>query len=74
MSLSQRNLSGEVSIDLKVNNLNLSGKRTEFKTLPTRPRLHRYILFYIFAMESVKICRFETFLDENFCTENLVAI
>ena len=24
-------------------------------------RSHRYILFYIFAVESVKICRFKTF-------------
>ena len=36
---------GGVSIDL--NNLDLSGNTTEFKTLPTRPRSHRYILIYI---------------------------
>ena len=60
MSLDQRNLRG-VLIDLRLNNLDLSGNTTEFKTLPTRPRSHRYILFYIFAMESVKICRFKTF-------------
>ena len=60
MSLNQRNLRG-VPIDLKLNNLDLSGNTTEFKTLPTRPRSHRYILFYIFAVESVKICRFKTF-------------
>ena len=60
MSLNQRNLMG-VPIDLKLNNLDLSGNTTEFKTLPTRPRSHRYMLFYIFAMESVKICRFKTF-------------
>ena len=59
MSLSQRNSKG-VSIDLKLNNLDLSGNTTEFKTLPTRPCSHRYILTYIFAMESVKICRFKT--------------
>ena len=47
-----------VSIDLKINNLDLRGNTTEFKTLPTRPRSHRYILIYIFAMESVKICPF----------------
>ena len=61
MSLNQRNLRG-VPIDLKLNNLDLSGNTTEFKTLPTRPRSHRYILlFYIFAVEFVKICRFKTF-------------
>ena len=47
--------------DLKLNNLDLSENTTEFKTLPMRPRSHRYILFYIFAVESVKICRFKTF-------------
>ena len=47
-----------VSIDLKMNNLDLRGNTAEFKTLPTRPRSHRYILIYIFAMESVKICPF----------------
>ena len=41
MSLNQRNLRG-VPIDLKLNNLDLSGNTTEFKTLPTRPRSHRY--------------------------------
>ena len=45
---------------LIMNNLDLSGNITEFKTLPTRPRSHRYILIYIFAMEPVKICRFKT--------------
>ena len=60
MNLNQRN-SREVPIDLKLNNLDLSGNTTEFKTLPTRPRSHRYILFYIFAVESIKICRFKTF-------------
>ena len=47
-----------VSIDLKMNNLDLRGNTTEFKTLPTRPRSHRYILIYIFVMASVKICPF----------------
>ena len=66
MSLSQRNLRG-VSIDLKQNNSDLSGNtQLGFKTLSTRPPSHRYVLFYIFPMESVKICRF--------CTGNLVAI
>ena len=60
MSLNQRNLRG-VPMDLKLNNLDLSGNTTEFKTLPTRSRSHRCILFYIFEMESVKICRFKTF-------------
>ena len=41
-------------IDLKMNNLDLRGNTTEFKTLPTHPRSHRYILIYIFAMESVQ--------------------
>ena len=52
---------GGVPIDLNLSNLDLSGNTTEFKTLPPRPRSHRYILFYIFAMESVKICCFEIF-------------
>ena len=52
MSLNQRNLRG-VPIDLPrgypLNNLDLSGNTTEFKTLPTGPRSHRYILeIYIF--------------------------
>ena len=34
---------GGVSIDLKLNNLDLSGSETDFKTLPTRPRSQRYI-------------------------------
>ena len=44
----------EVPIDLKLNNLDLSGNTTEFRTLPTRPRSHRYILFYIFAVDLSK--------------------
>ena len=59
-NMSLRNFRG-VPIDLKLNNLDLSGNTTEFKTLPTRPSSHRYILFYIFAVKSVKICRFKTF-------------
>ena len=47
-----------VSINLKMNNLDLRGNTTEFKTLPTRPRSHWYILNCIFAMEFVKICPF----------------
>ena len=31
---------------LIMNNLDLSGNITEFKTLPTRPRSRRYILIY----------------------------
>ena len=48
MSLNQRNLRG-VPIDLKLNNLDLSGNTTEFKTLPKRPRSYRYnyIVLYI---------------------------
>ena len=63
MSLSQY-LRG-LWIDLKMNNLDLSGNTTEFKTLQTRPRSHRYILIYIFAMESVKICRFQAVFQFN---------
>ena len=60
-----------ISIDLKMNNLDLSGNTTEFKTLPTRPRSHRYILIYIFAMESVKICRFKASLVRIFARRTL---
>ena len=42
------------AIDLKMNKLDLRGNTTELKTLPTRPRSHRYILICIFAMESVQ--------------------
>ena len=70
MSLSQRNLRG-ISIDLKLNNLDLSGNTTEFKALQTRPRSHRYILFYKFAMESVEICRFKTFWMRIFARKTL---
>ena len=58
--------------DLKLNNLDLSGNTTEFKTLPMRPRSHRYILFYIFAVESVKICRFKTFWTSIFARGTLL--
>ena len=71
MSFNQRNLR-EVPIDLKLNNLDLSGNTTEFKTLPTCPRSHRYILFYIFAVESVKICRFKTFWMSIFARGTLL--
>ena len=71
MSLNQRNLRG-VPIDIKLNNLDLSGNTTEFKTLPTRPRSHRYILFYIFAVESVKNCRFKTFWMSIFARGTLL--
>ena len=59
-------------MDLKLNYLDLSGNTTEFKTLPTRPRSHRYILFYIFEMESVKICRFKTFWMSIFARGTLL--
>ena len=52
--------------------LYLSGNTTEFKTLPTRLRSHRYILFYIFAMDSVKICRFKTFWVRIFARGTLL--
>ena len=44
MNLNQRNLRG-VPIDLKLNNLDLSGNTVEFKTLPTRPRSHSLYCF-----------------------------
>ena len=47
-----------VSIDLKMNNLDLRGKHYGIQNIPTRPRSHRYILIYVFVMESVKICPF----------------
>ena len=59
---------------LKMNNLYLSGNTTEFKILPTRQRSHRYILFYKFAMESVKICRFKTFWVRIFSRGTFVAV
>ena len=61
-----------IPIDLKLNNIDLSGNTTEFKTLPTRPRSHRYILFYIFAVKSVKICRFKTFWMSIFARGTLL--
>ena len=70
MNLNQRNLRG-ISIDLKLNNLDLSGNTTEFKALQTRPRSHRNILFYIFAMESVEICRSKTFWMKIFARKTL---
>ena len=58
------------SIDLKMNNLDLAWKHNGIqKTLPTRPRSHRYILF--FAMKSVKICRFKTSLLRIFARRTL---
>ena len=71
MSLNQRNLRG-VPIDLKLSNLDLSANTTEFKTLSTRPRSHRYILFYIIAVEPVKICRFKTFWMSIFARGTLL--
>ena len=71
MSLTQINLKG-VSIDLKLNNSDLSGNTLEFKTLPTRPRSHRYALFHIFPMESVKICRFKIFWVRIFARGTLL--
>ena len=61
-----------VPIDLKLNNLDLSGNTMKFKTLPTRPRSHRCILFYIFAVKSVKICRFKTFWMSIFAQGTLL--
>ena len=72
MNLNQRNLR-RVPIDLRVNNLDLSGNTTEFKTLPTRPRSYSYnILFYIFAVKSVKFFRFKTFWMSIFARGTLL--
>ena len=57
---------------LKMKTQRKSGNTTEFKTLPTRPRSHQYILIYIFAVESVKICRFKTFWVRNFARGTLL--
>ena len=54
--LNQRNLRG-VSIDLKLNNLDLSRNTTELKTLPTRPRAHRYDDIYIDLYIRDRICQ-----------------
>ena len=64
MSLSQRNLRGGGGVSI--------GNTTEFKTLLTRPRSHRHILFYVFAMESVKICRLKTFCMRIFARGTLL--
>ena len=47
MSLNQRNLRG-VPIDLKLNNLDLSGNTTEFKTLP-RAHVHIDICCFMYS-------------------------
>ena len=71
MSLNQRNL----TIDLKLNILDLSGNTTEFKTLPTRPRSHRYInIVHVFGVVSVKICRFKTFWMSIFARGTLLLV
>ena len=48
MSLNQRNLRG-IPIDLKLNNLDLSGNTTEFKTLPTAPTFTIDIYCFIYS-------------------------
>ena len=64
----------DISVEYEFSQLSLclSGNTTEFKTLPMRPRSHRYILFYIFAMDSVKICRFKTFWVRIFARGTLL--
>ena len=57
----------------KINNRDLSENLKEFKTLPTRPLSHRYILIYILAMESVKMCLLKHFGWE-FLHRKLVAV
>ena len=74
MSLNQRNLRG-VPIDLKLSNLDLSGNTTEFKTLRTCPRSHRYNYIVVYIRGG--ICQnlsFQSIYGENFCTENLVSV
>ena len=68
LNLNQRNLRG-LPIDLK---LNMQNANAECKTLQTRPRSHRFILFYIFAVKSVKICRFKTFWMSIFARGTLL--
>ena len=51
-----------VTIDLKMNNLDLRGNTAEFKTLPTRPRSHRYIYIYIDLYIRDGICQNLSFL------------
>ena len=53
MSLNQRNLRG-VPIDLKLNNLDLSGNTTEFKTLPMRPRSYRSIYVVLDIRDGIR--------------------
>ena len=59
MNLNQRNLKG-VPIDLKLNNLVLSGNTAEFKTLPTRPRS---LSLYFLSEEVGQLSR--EFLDQS---------
>ena len=61
-----------VEYDFSQFSLYLSGNTTEFKTLSTRPRSRRYILFYIFTMDFVKICRFKTFWARIFARGTLL--
>ena len=63
---------GGGSIDLKMNNLDLRGNTTEFKTLPTRPRSHRYILFIYSRWNLSKFVLFKTFLVRIFARKTLL--
>ena len=71
MSLNQINLRG-LSIDLELSYLGLSGSTTEFKHYRrTHAHIDIYIV-YIFAKESVKICRFKTFWVRIFARGTLL--
>ena len=61
-------------MDLKFNNLNLSGITMEFKTLPTLLRSHRSLRYNTFAMESVKIGCFKTFWSRIFARDTLLLL
>ena len=63
-----------VPIDLKLNGLDLRGNTTEFKTLPTRPRLHIDIYCFIYSRWNLSKFVFLKHLREYFYTRNLVAI
>ena len=67
-------LKGRGSIDLKLNNLDLSGNTTEFKNqnITDAPTLTLICVNYISAKESVKICRFKTFWVRIFARGTLL--
>ena len=71
ISLNQRNLRG-VPIDLKLNNLDLSGNTMNSKHYRRAHVQIDIILFYIFAVKSVKICRFKIFWMSIFARGTLL--